>query len=222
MNCKALESLIALYIEGDLSASDRGRVETHLQDCATCSQLAEDLRESQSVFKTLRTGAVKASDLAGVRERVLNEVGDLEPAPGWVVMMHRLFFSGLRRRNAIAGVVLTALITGGVWYSQRPFAHDGKTVDEKRQFDAVDVARFESPDPAGLPNVAQPLIAAPRIVKPDEPQEVSDVISTEDSSVQLNNAMNSSGSETSQIIPFKFVTDDPDIIIYWLPMDKGD
>jgi hypothetical protein len=28
-------------------------------------------------------------------------------------------------------------------------------------------------------------------------------------------------SQVSQI-PMKFVTDDPDIIIYWLPSDKGD
>jgi anti-sigma factor RsiW len=221
MNCKAFESLVALHIEGDLKVSDRRRVESHLQVCTTCSDLAEDLRQSQSVFKALRTGTVSSSDLSGVRQRVLNEVGALEPAPGWVLMMHRLF-AGIRRRNAIAGVVLAALITGAVWYSLMPFAREGKTVDERRPFAVVDVARFESPEPAGLTNVIHPLPAARRIVKPDVPQEISDVISTEDSSVQFNNDEDSSSSETSQIIPFKFVTDDPDIIIYWLPTDKGD
>ncbi len=108
--CMALESLIALYVEGDLPVSDRRRVETHLQSCVACRALAEELRESQSIFKALRAATVNSSDLADVRERVLNEVGDLEPAPGWVVTMHRLFFAGLRRRNAIAGVVLAALV----------------------------------------------------------------------------------------------------------------
>lgn len=141
MNCAALESLIALYVEGDLPVSDRRRVETHLESCEVCSRLAEELRESQSIFKSLRAGTVNASDLIHVRERVLKEVGDLEPAPGWVVTMHRLFFTGLRRRNAIAGVVMAALVSGGVWYSQWRVAC-------KRKDEApVAVARLELPPP---------------------------------------------------------------------------
>ena len=43
MNCAAYEKQIALYVEGDLPASDRRRVETHLQTCTVCSGLAEEL-----------------------------------------------------------------------------------------------------------------------------------------------------------------------------------
>jgi hypothetical protein len=74
MNCAAYEKQIALYVEDDLSSSDKRRIETHLQTCAVCSGLAEDLRESQSIFKVLRAGMVKSADLIDVRERVLNEV----------------------------------------------------------------------------------------------------------------------------------------------------
>jgi anti-sigma factor RsiW len=163
MNCKAFESLIALYIEGDLSASDLSRVVSHLDGCAACRYFADDLRESQSMFKTLRAGTVNSSDLAGVRHRVLNEVGDLDPAPAWVVAMHRLFFAGLRRRSAIAGALLAALITGSVWYSEM------RAVHEVNKESPVEVARFEPPASVGPPNVAQPSVESPHIVKLAEP-----------------------------------------------------
>jgi hypothetical protein len=223
MNCRSWESLIALYIEGDLSASDLSRVVSHLDGCAACRYFADELRESQSVFKSLRAGTVDSADLSDVRQRVLNEVGDLDPAPGWVVTMHRVFFAGLRRRNAIAGVALTALIIGGLWYSQLPPVREGSPIPESRQSDTVEVARIELPETATAPNVVQPLIGtSPPILEPEEPSKVSDVVSTEDLSVQISSPMDSPETETSQIIPFKFVTDDPDIIIYWLPTDKGD
>jgi len=215
MKCRAMEPLIALYIEADLAASDRRRVESHLKDCKACSCLAEDLRESQFMFKTLRAGTVNSSDLADVRERVLNEVGDLEPAPGWVVTMHRLFFAGLRRRNAIAGVLLAALITGSVWYSET------RAVQEVGKEAPVDVASFEAPAPVDLQNVTPPSVVAPRIVNRAEPIAIAEVLPAEDLEVRAIEEPVPPEPQVSQI-PMKFVTDDPNIIIYWLPSDKGD
>jgi putative zinc finger protein len=223
MNCKVWESLIALYIEGDLSASDLSRVVSHLDGCEACRYFADELRESQSMFKSLRAGTVNSADLVGVRQRVLNEVGDLDPAPGWVLAMHRMLFAGLRRRNAIAGAAFLLVVSGSVWYSQMPRVGENNPVHESRQNDTIDVARIETPEPTVLPNATQPLIVpAPRIVKPEEPPKESDVLPTDDQSMHLSDHVDSSDPETSQIIPFKFVTDDPDIIIYWLPTDKGD
>ena len=215
MKCTALESLIALYIEGDLPVSSRRRVEAHLQSCSACKTLAEDLRESQSLFKVLRAATVNSSDLSGVRERVLNEVGDLEPAPGWVITVHRLFFAGMRRRNAIAGVLLAALVSGGAWYSQWHLA--GERTNEA----PVDVASFEVPAPADVANMDQPSVKAPQIVKPAEPLEIPEALPAEVSAEQSVDEPALTQSQVSQI-PMKFVTDDPDIIIYWLPTDKGD
>jgi anti-sigma factor RsiW len=215
MNCKAFESLIALYIEGDLSASDLSRVVCHLDGCAACRYFADDMRESQSMFKSLRAGTVNSAELADVRQRVLNEVGDLDPAPGWVVTMHRLFFAGLRRRNAIAGALVAALITGSVWYSETRIVHELKSEAP------VDVAKFEAPAPVDLPYVVQRSVAAPRIVKRAEPLELTEVLPEEAHEVHLIEDMVPLEPQVSRI-PMKFVTDDPDIIIYWLPTDKGD
>jgi anti-sigma factor RsiW len=216
MNCTALKSLIALYVEGDLPVSDLRPVETHLQSCTACNALAEDLRESQSIFKALRVGTVNASDLADVRERVLNEVGDLEPAPGWVVAMHRLFFAGFRRKAAIAGVVVAVLISGSVWYSQK------RVTSVAKHEASIEVATLEVPSVFDLPVVVPPALKAPRIAKraaaPETlveslPEIPAEPVVLEPIPPQI---------QVSQVPPMKFVTDDPNIIIYWLPTDKGD
>jgi anti-sigma factor RsiW len=215
MKCAALESLIALYVEGDLPVSGLRRVEAHLHSCTACNALAEDLRESQSMFKTLRAGTVNSSDLADVRDRVLSEVGDLEPAPGWVVTMHRLFFAGLRRRNAIAGVLLAALVTGSVWYSQ------WHVVGERKSDSPVVVARLELPPSALVSDAIVPPANSELVVKRLPPVQVFEALPVEEPEVQLIDEPVAPESQVSQI-PMKFVTDDPDIIIYWLPSDKGD
>jgi len=229
MNCNNLESLIALYVEGDLSMPDRRRIETHLQSCPACSDLTKDLRDSQSMFKSLRAGTVDASDLAGVRERVLNKVGDLETAPGWVVTVHRIFFAGLRRRNAIAGIAVAALVVGVTWYSHMRTIGVPSTV-ERSVAEPNAVARLDtraeavpqtpvlaqaSTLPKTLPQTKVSRVAR-RAVKPapvDAPPEIafSPLIaeSVPEPSLTLE-------------VPMKFVTDNPDIIIYWLPADKGD
>ena len=215
MNCKAFESLIALYIEGDLGSSDLSRVVSHLDGCSACRYFADQLRESQSMFKTLRTGAVNSEDLAGVRQRLLDEVGDLDPAPGWVLAMHRLFFAGLRRRNAIAGVVLAVLVAGSVWYSQR------HAPGEDKHEAPVAVARLEVPDPSLVSDVIDPPADVTPMVKRTLPVQVFEMLPVEAPDVPLIDEPIPQESQLSQL-PMKFVTDDPDIIIYWLPSDKGD
>jgi len=218
MNCTSFEFLIALHVEGDLPESDRRRVEIHLQGCASCWDLAGDLRASQAMVKALRAGTVNSSDLAGVRERVLNEVGDLDPAPGWVVTMHRLLFAGLRRRTAIAGVVLAALISGEVWYSHSHHLDEGKRVVP------VEVARLDAPSASVSPETSETSAELPSgiVIRTVLPETTVDALVTEDvvtDPVVLDPIP--SEVHVSQV-PMKFLTDDPNVIIYWLPADKGD
>jgi anti-sigma factor RsiW len=215
MNCKAMEALIALYIEGDLGASDFSRVVSHLDGCAACRYFADDMRESQSMFKSLRAGTVNSADLAGVRQRVLNEVGELDPAPGWLVAMHRLFFAGMRRRNAIAGVVLAALLSGSVWFSQ------WHLVGVRKDVSPVEVARLEVPPSALVSDVVNPPADVTPVVRRVPPVQAFEAMPADEPEVQLIDEPVPPESQVLQI-PMKFVTDDPDIIIYWLPSDKGD
>jgi anti-sigma factor RsiW len=41
MSCASREQSIALYVEGDLKESERREVESHLQGCSSCRELAK-------------------------------------------------------------------------------------------------------------------------------------------------------------------------------------
>ncbi len=209
MNCAAIGELIALYVEGDLPEPQRISVESHLQGCAACRDVTGDLRESQSILKEFRLGAVNAAVLAEVRQRVLEEVGDMQPAPAWVLMMHRLIFAGLRHKTAIAGFALAVLISGGVWFGQTRLTGQRESI-----------AQIEAPSTTAAASLPQRPASVAQIVKRAKPLKTSAVAAPEISTVLLTEEPIPSESSVSES-PMKFVTDDPDIIIYWLPT-KGD
>jgi hypothetical protein len=115
-NCSDFEQLVALYVEEDLSDADRVRVQGHLKECSSCWDLAEDLKESQAVFKAIRQDVPNATALSALRERVLSEVGDMAS----MTWFERLFFGGMRRKAALASVALVMVGSGAVWLSRRP------------------------------------------------------------------------------------------------------
>jgi len=81
MSC-SFAALVALHVEGDLDESERQRVESHLRTCPDCWDLAEDLRESQAIFKSIRQDVPNQAMLSAVRARVLEDVAGIESG-GW-------------------------------------------------------------------------------------------------------------------------------------------
>jgi hypothetical protein len=102
-----------------------------------------------------------------------------------------------------------------VWFSQWHVAR------EKKNEWPVAVATLEVPPSAVVSNVAAPPANLDLVVKEVSPVQVFQASPVEEPEVQLIDEPVPPESQVSQI-PMKFVTDDPDIIIYWLPSDKGD
>ena len=48
MNCRRVEKLIPLYIEGDLASGAADRLTSHLEWCGRCNWLADEYKESQN------------------------------------------------------------------------------------------------------------------------------------------------------------------------------
>jgi anti-sigma factor RsiW len=215
MNCGSLEHSIALYVEGDLREAERAKIDSHLQGCSTCRELADALLASQAIFKDLRRQMPHPSEISEVRQRVLNEVGDLQPAPAWVLAINRLVFAGLRRKTAIAGVALGVLVTGGLW-----FYHSPAPVD-RHLAQTAQVAQIESPSPEILSAILPAAGAMPRVAKHVQARRELVDVKLAISAELPPDAPVAQVTQVSQL-PMKFLTDDPNIIIYWLPTDKGD
>jgi len=121
MSCKDFKHLIALHVEGDGSESERQRVESHLRTCSDCWDLAEDLKESQAVFKSIRANVPNQATLSAVRARVLDDVEGRESGT-W---FERFFLAGFRQKATLAGLALMMVGSGALWFaweSESPIA----------------------------------------------------------------------------------------------------
>ena len=112
MKCVFSENDIALYIEGDLPEASLRKIEAHLRECTACCDLAEDFRESQSIFRTLRAETVSAAAMAGVRNRVLAEVSGIRSSTVWGRKLERFLYSGFRRGFVTAGLTAFVIAAG--------------------------------------------------------------------------------------------------------------
>ncbi len=197
MNCSDFEQQIALYVEEDLSAAECGRVEAHLRECSTCWDLAEDLKESQAVFKSIRQDIPNATALSALRERVLSRVRGLE-SMSW---FERFLFGELRRRAALASVALVLVASSAMWWMGTP-----RFVRAPGGEDAAKVA---------------PVIVVPPSVPEPQPQPAA-VVPVRNSERRRAPAPVLASTEEPKQVAIQFVTDDPNVIIYWLVDEKGD
>jgi len=206
MKCSDFERLIALYVEEDLHEEERAWVEAHLRTCSACWDLAEDLKESQAVFRAIRQDVPAAAALSNLRERVMSEVGGLQ-STSW---FERVFIGAFRRRAALAGVLLLVVVYGAWRFARVPGVVPATV--------PVEIA-VSSPPPVVSP--------APAVS-----EVVSETVSEARTPVQKRvrhrapvqvpaPAPAPAPVAESQQLTIKLLTDDPNIIIYWL-VEKGD
>ena len=199
MSCHEFEWLVALYVEGDVDGAEHWHVEAHLLACPACRSLADDLKESQAAFKSIRQDVPDPAVLLSVRTRVLEDVTGMQSTT-W---LERLFFGGLRQRATLAGLAL--LLVGGwlLWNSRQHHVPvdvspvPAVAVYEPEVFPEI-VAPTLPPEPAPKPR-ARRQRPMPAVAAPDE------------------------RVEAAKPVTIKFVTDNPNVIIYWLGDErKGD
>jgi putative zinc finger protein len=193
MKCSGFERLVALYVEEDLQGVERASVEVHLQTCSACWDLAEDLKESQAALKSIRQDVPAAAALSSLRERVMGEVGGLQPT-SW---FERVFVGAFRRRAALAGVLLLAVGYGAWRFVPVPEVAPAPPVQ----------ITVSSPPPVVIapPAVSLTKTPPPKRARHRAPAPVPTPTPTPQPQVTI-----------------KLLTDDPNIIIYWLVDEKGD
>lgn len=56
--CAAVESLLSAWLDGELTLSERARVEEHVRTCARCAADVDTLRRTQQLVRSLPVRAV--------------------------------------------------------------------------------------------------------------------------------------------------------------------
>jgi len=106
MNCRRIEELIPLYVEGDLDSDKAGAVASHALTCAGCNELVAEYEESQA---WLRTYTPPRFDDALLDDMKLSVLREIEARKTQVTFLNRL--AGHWTRRLVLATSAALLVT---------------------------------------------------------------------------------------------------------------
>jgi anti-sigma factor RsiW len=206
MNCNEWEERIALYAGGDLPPVEAPAVERHLAECAACQVLLSGLRHSAGLLREAHGEPLEPAHYAAVRARVLSELARGR-RPWWAY--------------ALAAAAAMLLLVA-VWPRLRT------VVVNPPPPQPVPVAQALMPA-ANAAGGADPQVPAQRA--PRRPRPAASGVTR--AGRQEGRLARRAPSWTSappipepeppaQPLVVKLITDDPNVVIYWITEGKGE
>ena len=221
MSCKKFEHWAGLYVEGDLGVRSSRRLEQHISSCSRCRELVQGLEESQVALREWGAEEPRPEAFTEMRRRTRQAVeAEIESSPGRQVSV----FTGAWWRFALASGAALLLI-GWLFFFivQTP---PGEREQMAEEISAPVEETLPEPEPRTPESETRPRVAdqtPPQSVKDvvDEPRMV-DVTPNETETTEMTMA-EATGDESPAALDLvvKLVTDDPDIVIYWLVERNG-
>lgn len=90
MNCRRVEKLIPLYVEGDLKSDVASYIASHLDWCGRCNWLADEYKESQGWLRSCDPPPFDEATLTGLKAGVLRQIADTSARPSlWTSLMQQ-------------------------------------------------------------------------------------------------------------------------------------
>ncbi|MDQ3649168.1 MAG: zf-HC2 domain-containing protein [Acidobacteriota bacterium] len=118
MNCRNIEQLLPLYVEGDLGTDEDSFVNIHLLSCAACRGLSEEYHRSQDLLRLHTPPEFDAAFYAGIRRTVLGEISDAGVArPVFASFFSNLFRAPLTYAASGALLLMVGALAFGLYYS---------------------------------------------------------------------------------------------------------
>lgn len=161
MDCKKMESSLALYVEGDLGEDEAERVKSHLRNCPECRSLLKEYEKSETTLKDLHQCALSQINPPEIAPKVLARISAVRPRParpGHIVIDWRYWLAA-----GIAAIVLLSVIyftrgfeTQNITPSQETLiaTHPAPSISQEEQIASLKVS--ETPEPALQPNAPEP------------------------------------------------------------------
>ncbi|HWP44615.1 MAG TPA: zf-HC2 domain-containing protein [Blastocatellia bacterium] len=110
MNCRRIEELIPLYVEGDLEGGRKEEMRSHLAACERCGALFDQYRESQAWLRSCSTPGFDAAFFDGLRESVLTGIEREQSRPSFF----QLAAGPWRWNTALATAAALLLVLGAI------------------------------------------------------------------------------------------------------------
>jgi hypothetical protein len=214
MNCANFQADLALYVEGDLTSARSAMLDEHIASCEKCGVLAGELRQSQAEIRGLRNEVVDAAALHRVRANVLQEIQLIEAQRTWLNRMAIRLRTTFRWRYAAFGVVAIAIVLAAVWGPRvgSPPKLGGVAAPPRKCCEAS----LEGADGVVPKTYASTL----RVRNHPAPLRASPLLTQEGSppapiNLDFQKPIDDIDSQKEDVV-VKILTDDPNIVIYWL------
>jgi len=138
MNCRRVEKLIPLYVEGDLAPGTADRLASHLDWCGRCNWLADEYKESQSWLRTSEPPEFDDAFLDNLKAGVLSRIEETSARPSLLASLVQQW----SRKQILALSAAMLIIFGVVVFYIYQARMSGRTPVVERADQAPDV---ESP-----------------------------------------------------------------------------
>lgn len=106
MNCRRIEELLPLFIEGDLSAEAMNEIASHLNTCSPCSQLVNEFGASQTWLRGFETPEFGNAFFMDLKQSVMREIEQSQMRPTWLERLKERWQPNLAFALAVAVLVL--------------------------------------------------------------------------------------------------------------------
>ena len=110
MNCRRVEKLIPLYVEGDLAPGTADRLTSHLDWCGRCNWLADEYKESQSWLRTSEPPEFDEAFLDNLKAGVLSRIEETSARPSLLASLMQQW----SRRQVLALSAALLIIFGAL------------------------------------------------------------------------------------------------------------
>jgi hypothetical protein len=126
MNCRRIEKLMPLFVEGDLDAEAVQNVSIHLSTCTPCSQMVSDYSASQAWLRTYEAPELDNNFFRDLKQSVMLEIEQNQSRPSWLQRLQERW-----QQNLAFAMALVMLILVGAYVFTM---YKGKATIEPKDF----------------------------------------------------------------------------------------
>jgi Putative zinc-finger len=233
MNCRRVQKLIPLYVEGDLQLSLANRITSHLDLCGRCNWLADEYKESQSWLRSSAPPEYDDASLADFKRSVLARTQEVR----WRPSVFATLLQQWNRRQVLALsapiLIVLAVLAFYIYrarigpmpvldeIAEQHSTEQKKQPDEERFTASAGEAPVAGPRKRRYQKRIRPHASiarrGPMVTTPTEdPGKVSDPnAATEQTTIE-------SSGDSPDMLRIEIRTSDPNIRIIWFAPKAGD
>ena len=237
MNCRRVEKLIPLYVEGDLASGIADRIASHLDWCGRCNWLADEFRESQSWLRATQPPEFDETFLSSFKADALKLIAETNAKPSFLASVIHQW--SRRQVFALAGAMMI-IVAVVVLYVYQASTSGRLQVADTTSPPEIEVTLPTEPEPAphkkpdtGLATGAglkvpqraanrtavnarrEHSVVSPHTIEPPLPVQVSQSAASGPGSFEPPLELSGSGDDSPPMLRIEMQTSDPNIRIIW-------